>query len=404
MKRGLLLCLLAGGLLAGGCRNTGGDVDMAVMSVAQEAFVVSIPARGELSAVKSTRITGAVNVRGQQILAWMAPENSWVKKDEPVIRMDPVWFEEQIRSETANVTRLDIEIRQKELQQAKEKSDILQEVELTGIEQGQADLYAARDLMIFSRNKIIEDAINLEYLVTKSTHFKTILARLEKKARTEVQLLELKRKASELRLQQHKQALLELEIKAPHDGLLIYSKNWRGEKPRIGMNVWSGYQLAELPDLSVMEAVVHVHESESVGLATGLMVRVFPEAYPGMVLKGQVSAVAQVANPIEQESPAKFFEVKVGLTTDNLGDLKPGSLVRATIEVLRLDQAIAIPNQALQSENGKTWVWVRTGRGVEQLPVETGQRSITRTVIKSGLQVGDEILLGKPSHINERGH
>jgi multidrug efflux pump subunit AcrA (membrane-fusion protein) len=404
MKRSVIWFLLACFLLIGGCRQVGEDVDMAVVLVVKGPFTVSIPARGELSAVKSTRIKGAANINGPQILAWMAPENSWVKKDDPVIRMDPTWFEEQIRSETANVTRLDIEIRQKELQQAKEKSDILQQVELTGLERGQADLYAARDLSVYSRNKIIEDAINLDFLTTKSAHFQRILTRLEKKSRTEVQLLELKRKSSELKLMQHKQALTSLEIKAPHDGLLIYSKNWRGEKPRLGMNVWSGHQLAELPDLTCMEAVIHVHESESAGLAGDLPVRVFPEAYPGMVLSGKVTAVAQVANPIEQDSPAKYFEVKVEIPPGSLGDLKPGSLVTATIEVLHLDQVIAIPNQALQSENGKTWVWVRRGSGMEKRDVEAGQRSVTRTVINKGLGAGEEILLGNPSASNGRGH
>ncbi|MCP4215483.1 MAG: HlyD family efflux transporter periplasmic adaptor subunit, partial [bacterium] len=186
----------------------------------------------------------------------------------------------------------------------------------------------------------------------------------------------------------------------PHDGLLIYQKNWRGDKPRVGQTIWGGRKLGKLPDLSSMEAKAFVLESEAAGLKEKLPVSIMLEAAPGKVFRGEITSIVSIAKPMEQQSPLKYFEVKVKIDNKDNYKMKPGSRLNAVIYVSKLENVITVPNQALFFHDEKVFVNVEDGSGFDEKVVEIGIRSLTKTVIKKGLEVGDRILLGKLSGAN----
>jgi multidrug efflux pump subunit AcrA (membrane-fusion protein) len=339
-------------------------------------------------------------VRGRQTITWMAPENSLVEAGETVIRLDANYYKEQIQKEQFEINKLKLQISDKTQQLKKEKSELLGQLNITSIEKELADVYAARDEKLYPKNKIIEDAINLDYLKAKSKHYKKQQGKLEEKARAELQILELKRKTHQVKVDQFSAALDSLEIKAPHDGLFIYQKNWRGEAPRIGMSVWSGRRLGKLPNLEQMEAKIFVLESEAAGLKKELPVSIVLDSKPDMEFSGKVANVDAIAKPIVRRSPLKYFQVKVNLESTDGKVMKPGSQVKATMFVQKLENVVSVPNQALffEQNNGseKTFVNIKTSSGYEKQEVKIGVRSLTRTVVTEGLNEGQEILLGKP--------
>jgi multidrug efflux pump subunit AcrA (membrane-fusion protein) len=373
------------------------------MTVEKGSFEIVIPAFGELQAVKSTPIMVPPQVRGRQTIAWMAPENSLVKKGDTVIRMDSTWYNERIQREEYAVSKLDLEIKKKQGQLGKEKNDLQGQLKVTGIEKAIAELYGAKDESIYSRNEIIDDAVNLEYLETRERHFERKKSQLEEKSRAELQLLQLKKKTHMTKIKQYRGALSSLEIKAPHAGLFIYEKNWRGEKPRLGQGVWSGTKLGKLPDLDQMEAKIYVLESEAAGLKQELPVSVELDSSPGIVFSGKVSNIDTIAKPLgrEDESPLKYFEIKVSLEKTDRNIMKPGSQVKAVIYVQQQEDVISVPNQAIFFEDEKMFVNVESSSGVEARQVEIGVRSLTRTIIAKGLEEGEKIFLNKPAPEDE---
>jgi len=371
----------------------------ALLEVKKGNFEVTIPGFGEMQAVKSTPISVPVQARGQQTIAWIAPENSFVKEGETVIRLDDNVYKERIQTEQFQITRLNLEIEDKASQMDKEKSELQGQLKITAIEKDLADVYAARDESLFPRNKIIEDKINLEYLEEKNTHYRVKQSKLDQKVKAEMQLLELRRRTHQVQLDQYKEALKSLEITAPHNGLFIYEKNWRGEKPRIGMTVWAGRKIGKLPDLGIMEAKVFILESEAAGLKADLPVEVVLDSDPDKVFKGKVTNIDTIAKPLEQESPLKYFEVKVALEKTVKEIMKPGNQVKVLIFVQQLNDVLSVPNQALFFEHveGKdeAFVNLKSSSGFEKQKVVIGARSLTRTVITEGLEEGRKILLGK---------
>jgi HlyD family secretion protein len=154
--------------------------------------------------------------------------------------------------------------------------------------------------------------------------------------------------------------------------------------------------LGSLPDLSVMEARIYVLESEAAGLKESLPAAVSLDYEPGRVFTGRVAAIDTIAKPLSEDSPLKYFEVRVSLDVTDPQLMRPGVQAKASIFVERLDNVIAVPNQALAFEANQAFVFVKRGSRVLKRPVETGARSLTQTVITKGLEDGARILLGHP--------
>ncbi len=383
-------------LLAAACGRPGGAA-VANMNVRKGAFEIVIPAFGELQAAKSTPIVVSPESRfAMQTVAWMAPDYSLVKSGDVVIRLASTELPDLLRSEEAEMAKLNLEIAQKEKQLEKEKNDLTGQISVTAIQRELADVYAARDETIYSRNKIIEDAIDLNYQTIRERYFQQERTQLEKRIAAELQLLQSKVRAHQVKIKQYQDQLNNLEIRAPHDGMLIIDKTWRGEKYRVGMTAYGGLKLGSLPELSVMEAKVFVLESEASGLKENLPISVSLDYEPGRIFTGKVAGIDTIAKPLTEDTPLKYFEVRASLDVTDPRLMMPGVQVKASIFVERLDNVIAVPNQALVFEGDKAFVYVKKGSKVQKRPVEMGARSLTRTVIIKGLEEGGQILLGTP--------
>ena len=395
--RTIVAALITTAALAAGCGGTK-TATMAVLKVRQADFQVVIPAFGELQAAVSTPIVVPPESRwGLQTIAWMAPEYSMVKKDEVVIRLASADLAERLRVEQAEMDKLNLEIEKKQKQLEKDKTDLHGQIEVTSVQRELADVYAARDETIFPKNKIIEDAIDLDYQNTRERHFERKRDQMEKRIAAELQLLEAKANTRRVQIKQIQDQLNNLEIKAPQDGMLVINKYWSGEKYRVGMNAFPGQKLGSLPDLTKMEAKLFVLESEAAGLKEGLPVSLTLDFEPGRVFTGKVIGLDTIAKPLGEDSPLKYFETKVELDVTDPLLMKPGVQVRAAVFVEKEAGVLAVPNQALVYEQEKSYLLVKNSSRVEKRPVETGARSLTLTIITKGLRDGESVLLGSPA-------
>ena len=70
---------------------------------------------------------------------------------------------------------------------------------------------------------------------------------------------ELNVRQAEMELREAQQALDNLTLRAPIDGLVVYREIWKGsgtEKVQVGDTPWPGMPVIGIPDLSVMQAKV----------------------------------------------------------------------------------------------------------------------------------------------------
>jgi len=193
-----------------------------------------------------------------------------------------------------------------------------------------------------------------------------------------------------------------MQITAPHDGIFVLQRNWRGAMPKLGDALWPGQAIGEIPELDAMEANVYVLEVEGSGLAENQPAQVVIEARPDRVFDGKIRLVDKLAQPRQQGSPVQYFGVVIALDKTDREIMKPGQRVRATL-VLDQQDALVVPRQAVVERDGKATVYRRGASGFEPVAVELGAATSGRVVIAKGLAAGDVIALRDPTQSADQG-
>ncbi len=76
------------------------------------------------------------------------------------------------------------------------------------------------------------------------------------------------------------------------------------------------------------------------------------------------------------------------------GRYRPGLFVTAEVKVSSFDIPVLVPGKAVMRIEGKSCVFVSTGKGLKQTFVKTGRYSRTHVEIVSGLEKGQRYVSG----------
>jgi multidrug efflux pump subunit AcrA (membrane-fusion protein) len=272
----------------------------------------------------------------------------------------------------------------------------------------QSDLDAAKrfkfdDAEVFSRYMRIESEVDQELAGDRKLHAEDVLGIRDNLARVERDLLSIEDRKAGLKIKQAQEGLQALQVVAPHDGILVLTRNWRGDMPRVGDSMWRGQPIGEIPELASMQAEVFVLEADAAGLAVGQKATLFLEADSRSTFTGKIKTVDKMARPRIPRHPVQYFGVTVELEKTRPALMKPGARVRAVLEVENRANAFAIPRQALFEKEGKKLVYRKKGNRYEPVEVAIGSSSAGRVVVTKGLRKDDEIALEDPEKSDERG-
>jgi hypothetical protein len=181
---------------------------------------------------------------------------------------------------------------------------------------------------------------------------------------------------------------------APHQGVFILKPRWDGTLPQVGGKLWAGDEFGALPDLEKQVARFSIAEGAAFGLKEGQLVKVRLSG-TGTELNLKVSKVGKTASTKSRESPVKYsdFEVVIDDAMVKQYGLKPGQAVSAKVDLLDMPNVISVPNIALVQDGAEYSVWVMNGTKAEKRRIDLGMRGPVRTEVKSGLKVGEEIVL-----------
>jgi HlyD family secretion protein len=202
-----------------------------------------------------------------------------------------------------------------------------------------------------------------------------------------------------LRVQRHVDRLANLErqvelctIRAPHDGYVVYANDPRREVlVEEGMPVRQNQKLFYLPDLNDMEVVALLNESIVDQVRAGMQAHVQVEGLPNRFMSGRVTKIAQLAVP-DWRSDVRYFEGIVRLESPVPG-LKPGMTAEVELEMPERDNVLAVPSQAVTSDDGEDVCFVIRGEDVERRLVKIGQVTEDLAEVTYGLREGEQVVL-----------
>lgn len=199
---------------------------------------------------------------------------------------------------------------------------------------------------------------------------------------------------TELRKREEMRELLNMfTIRAPKRGMVIYFKQWGGEKRTVGSSIspWDA-TIATLPDLSEMNSKTYVSEVDVSKVRRGQPVRIGVDAFPDRSYAGVVTQVANIGEQ-SRTSDSRVFEVKIKLNSvDSL--IRPSMTTSNEIIISQHDSVHFCPLECIYANDSATYVYTASGRRQE---VEVGESNDTHAVVR-GLKTGEKLYLSQPEN------
>lgn len=364
-------------------------------------FARRVTAEGVLKSTKATPLSAPTSAPMSLRIASIADDGSIVKKDDIVVTFDPSDFEKDLLGGREDRQSVGNKITKTTTLAGTTRTNLKRDAR-----QAQDELLAARqfkfdDAEVFSRYQRIEADIDATLAGDKKEHAENVLGVRDNLARADRDLLGIEEKKAGLKIRNAEQGLHSIELHAPYDGILVLQRDWRGDVPRVGNNVWPGQPLGEIPDLNSMKAEVFVLEADAAGLAVGQKATIVLESNPAVSYAGKITQVDKLARPRFRGVPVQYFGVTVMLDRTDPAVMKPGARVRATLEIENRKNVFSIPRQALFEKEGKKLIYRKRGGRFESAPVEIATSSPGRVVVTKGIARGDELAMRDPTAAEE---
>ena len=172
-----------------------------------------------------------------------------------------------------------------------------------------------------------------------------------------------------------------LSVRATLSGTVLEASVLAGDWVDLGANLF------RLADLSTLWASLHIQEKDLSSVKAGAEAVLRTQAYPGEDFRGRLVLVGDVV-----DAGTRTVEGRVEVPNPS-GKLKPGMYVDGSVAAAGERAVIAVPEAALQDDEGRAVVFVKTGeRTFERREVVAGERFAGYVEILSGLTEGETVV------------
>lgn len=365
--------------------------------VEQGTFEISVMVTGELQAIRETEIKAPSQLRSRNLrirsvkIQDLIPEGTVVDSGQWVATLDRSEADNSLKDILDNLeqkqseymrTKLDTTMQLRELRdQLFNLKFAMEEAEIT-VEQSQFEPPAT----------IRQAEIELEKAKRAYSQAEKNYGLKVQQAKAEMREAEINMARDQRSKEEMEAVLQKFDIYAPSGGMVIYKKDWSGQKRTAGseINTWD-LAVATLPDLSTMISMTYVNEIDISKLEKGQKVDIGVDAFPEKKFTGEVTEVANIGQQLPN-TDAKVFEVKIELNErDTI--LRPSMTTSNMVITQVLDSVLFIPLEAVHANDSLTFVYTRDGK---KQVVVLGESNENHIVVDMGLKKGEKLYLSMP--------
>ena len=364
-------------------------------------------------------------------IVFLAPEGTHVKRGDLIVRLDTSGLEDELQQaiQASNQARAEFQLAEAELDEAAALLESVTEgeralevdearinLELTEsrvdrLREESEGLKPLLDRGYITRDELRRSAEEFEQAVAQLTMMRRRVELLtgrtypREQQRARVDLV--RRQAG---LEQRRQmrtvasqrvtalrALLDGgSIYARQPGLVVYEEYASASAPRkvrVGDRVTASQGVVTIPEVSRMLAESSVRETDVHRLALGQPVTIRVDAFPGLMLEGQVTSIGALARTsYDRPFGGKRFDVVVQVASP-VAELRPEMTARLEIHVGERPDILMIPVNAVFERDGVSVVHVLRGSRIETRPVELGESNQFDVEVIAGLREDDRVSL-----------
>ena len=373
-----------------------------IITIAKKGdFLVSVVTTGELEAKNSVDIYAPTNLRKMGInqikVSDMVDEGTILKTGDYVATLDPSEIGTEFRSLYSEISQKESDLKAAKLDTSltmRNEREILLNLKVE-LEQNALELEQSKFEPPATQRKvqILLEKTERNYIQATSNILLKEQQAVAKvfKVQSDVMLIQDK-------IDRMQEVMDGLNIVAPQNGMLVYYENWNGKvKAGTSINTWNPV-VAKIPDLSEMISKTYVNEIDISKISKNQIVEIKVDAFPGLVLEGEVIAVANIGQQ-EEGGDAKVFEVKVKLTKmDSV--LKPAMTTSNEIMIKTFKDVVFIPIEAVFATDSSLYVYKESNGKVLKQEIRTGVSNTNAIIIEKGIEEGEKVYL-VPTKENE---
>ncbi len=369
-------------------------VETIEVEVKSGTFEIQVSTSGELEAKNSEKIMGPLGVRNFRI--WnmkiddIIPDGTVVDSGEYVATLDRSELTNRLKDRELDLETLGTQFTQTQLDTTMDLRNARDE--LVNLEYNLEERQITVDQSVYEppatqrQAKIDLDKAQRAYEQAVENYQLKL-----KKARANMAEVNTKLRKAQNEYQEMVDLLDKFTIYAPKGGMVIYRRDWNGQKLGIGANVgaWDPI-VAELPDLTEMKSRTYVNEIDISKVKVGQAVKIGVDAFPDKSYSGTVTEVANIGEQLAN-SNAKVFEVIIEVNeSDSI--LRPAMTTKNMIITDVLDSVVFIPIESIHSNDSLSYVF----KGSRRQQVILGKANENEIIIRAGLEGGEDIYLVPP--------
>ncbi len=383
------LALLAVVLLAG-C----GDDDLKTQRVKKTDIPLAIKTTGELTAAETVELgPPVIKHTWQHKLSYLIPEGTWVEKGQKIMAFDPQQQVARLRDLQNRLATETQRLESQALNREQEMEQLTLDLAEAKMNLEKAELKASNIDNLIARLEV--EKLKIDHQIAQK-NYQMALYRKENRAEqmaveTQITRSEVERLTAEVREAQA--AIQALEVEAPRAGMVVYKPNNQGEKPAVGDEISLIQKVIELPDLTslIIETTIPEQNAHKVGVGDKVELRM--DAIPESRFTGRVDSLGRIVRMKSHQEPSRVFDAVVSIDVPDQSSMRPGMAARLSIIERLVEDAVAIPQQAIIYEDERAFVRIKGLWGETRREITIGARQAGEAIVTEGLKDGDEVIL-----------
>lgn len=302
---------------------------------------------GELRAARFRTIFA--NTSEQAKITYLPPEGTTVKAGDRLVELDSGTILDKIKDAEEKIVAADNEIVKTRSTQESTLREMEVELSRLWLAYEQAKVKADVPPDVVSRREYQEYQLALQKTKTEYENQLTKMEQKKKEQSSEIQVRVIDKQKLEVKLNQAKNNLEGVIVRAPSEGMVIYGDHWNERrKIQVGDMVWGGFPIVRLPDLKEMEVLALVNEVDGPKLSVGQKANVLLDSYPDIGISGSVKEIAQAAIKASWMAKAKVFRVFITLDKTVTEIMKPGMSAQVSIVVGESGNHLLVPRSSVK--------------------------------------------------------
>lgn len=352
---------------------------------------------GQTAARRFANITAPL-LRGPEtsrdlLLMKLTPSGSWVKKGQLIAQIDAQSMQDHVDdlSDTIEAAQADVAKRKAEI--SIENESLQQTLRLAKSELEKARLEAsAGEVRTDIERQLLQ--LSLEEADANYKQRQADVAFKQASNAASVRILELTAERHTRHRDRHKGDVSRATIYASMDGLAVMSPIFRGgEMAQIqeGDRVFPGQPFMKIVDPKTMQLEGTVNQAESSNFRIGQPARIRLDAFPGLEFPGKIYSIGALAvGGWRQNYYIRTVPVRFQIDGSD-PRLIPDLSASADVILDKAENQTLLPRNAIVSENGKSFAYVKRGEGFEKRELKLGLLNDTHAAVLEGIRPGEEV-------------